>query len=67
LWDGYVNADKVDESGDHLPQYAICVDNGDAEVLNVDLGNGGENMVVGALQHSCRHTSLPPIELTAPL
>lgn len=67
LWDGYVNADKVDENGDHLPQYAICVDNGDAEVLNVDLANGSENIVIGAQQHSCRHDSLAPIVLTAPL
>ena len=44
-------------------EYAICVDNGDAEVLNADLGNGSENIVVGAGQHDCRLERLPPVDL----
>ncbi len=67
LWDGYVNAEKVDDDGNHLPEYAICVDNGDAQVLNADLGNGSENIVVGAPQHNCQHDKLPPVVLAAPL
>jgi parallel beta-helix repeat protein len=64
LWDGYANPDKLDENGNLLPAYAICVDNGDAEVLNADLPNGSENIVVGAEQHDCALDKLPPIELT---
>ena len=67
LWDGYVNADKVDADGKLLPEHAICVDNGDAEVLNADLGNGSDNIVVGEAQHACRHDRLPPVVLAAPL
>ena len=67
LWDGYVNADKVDENGRLLPEFAICVDNGGAEVLNADLGNGSENIVVGDEQHRCAHDKLPAVQLAAPL
>jgi len=67
LWDGYVNADKVDENGKLLPEYAICVDNDAAEVLNADLGNGSENIVVGDEQHRCAHEKLPAVQLAAPL
>jgi len=67
LWDGYVNADKVDADGNLLPEFAICVDNGDAEVLNADLGNGSDNIVVGAQQHNCQHDKLPAIVLDPPL
>jgi parallel beta-helix repeat protein len=67
LWDGYVNADKVDGDGRLLPEFAICVDNGEAEVLNADLGNGSENIVVGDEQHRCTHDKLPAVQLAAPL
>lgn len=67
LWDGYVNADKLGADGNHLPEYAICVDNGDAEVLNADLGNDSDNIVVGAAQHQCQHDKLPAIVLAPPL
>jgi parallel beta-helix repeat protein len=67
LWDGYVNADKVGTDGALLPEYAICIDNGDAQVLNADLENGSHNIVVGAAQHRCQHEKLPAITLAAPL
>jgi len=67
LWDGYVNTDKADEHGRLLPEFAICVDNDTAEVLNVDLGNGSENIVIGDEQHRCTHEKLPAVMLTAPL
>ena len=67
LWDGYVNTDKVDDNGSLLPEYAICVDNDTAEVLNVDLGNGSENIVIGDEQHRCTHEKLPAVILAAPL
>jgi parallel beta-helix repeat protein len=67
LWDGYVNTDKADEAGRLLPEFAICVDNGTADVLNVDLGNGSENIVIGDEQHRCTHEKLPAVMLAAPL
>ena len=67
IWDGYSNPEKVDESGNLLPEFAICVDNGDAEVMNVDLENDSDNIVVGDASHSCRHPKLPPVQLAPPL
>lgn len=67
LWDGYANENKVDADGDLRPEFAICVDNDDAVVLNADLGNNSDNIVVGEEQHRCRHEKLPPVALTAPL
>jgi parallel beta-helix repeat protein len=64
LWDGYVNPEKVDADGKLLPEFAICVDNGDAEVLNADLPNGSANVVVGDAQHDCELDRLPAITLT---
>jgi len=63
IWDGYANADKVDDSGNLKPEFAICVDNGNAEVMNVDLENGSDNIVVGAEQHECQLQKLPAISL----
>ena len=67
LWDGYYNADKADAGGNLLPEYAICVDNGDARVLNADLAHGSKNITVGGHQHDCKHDPLPAVELAAPL
>ncbi len=67
LWDGYFNADKADADGNLLPEYAICVDNGVAEVLNADLPNNSAEIVVGAAQHRCNHEKLPAVVLEAPL
>ncbi len=67
LWDGFVNAENALDDGSLKPKYAICVDNGDAGVLNVDLPNGSDNIVVGDPQHRCRHEKLPPVKLEAPL
>jgi parallel beta-helix repeat protein len=67
LWDGYVNSEKADAAGVLLPEFAICVDNGDAEVLNVDLGNGSDNIVVGSAEHDCQHERLQPVVLRPPL
>jgi parallel beta-helix repeat protein len=64
LWDGYVNPEKTDADGRLLPEYAICVNNGEAEVLNADLPNGSANVVVGDAQHDCELDRLPAITLT---
>jgi parallel beta-helix repeat protein len=67
LWDGFVNPDKSDGDGRLKPEFAICVDNGDAAVLNADLGNGSDNIVVGDAQHDCVHDKLPAVTLAPPL
>ena len=67
LWDGYVNPASLGEDGALRPELAICVDNGEAEVLNVDLGNDSANIVVGDAQHDCRHEKLAAVVLPAPL
>ena len=67
LWDGYANPEKVDGDGKLLAEHAICVNNGDAEVLNADLPNGSDNIVVGDDQHQCDHDKLPAVSLRAPL
>ena len=67
LWDGYVNTAKIDAEGKLKAEYAICVDNGDAQVLNADLGNNSDTIVVGDEQHRCVHEKLPAVALTAPL
>lgn len=42
LWDGYVDADKMVDGA--LPDnLRICIDNGDAQMLDVDFPNGNEN------------------------
>ena len=67
IWDGYENPDKLDQDGNLLAAFAICVDNGDAELLNVDLGNDSDNIVVGEAQHACQHEKLPAVVLEPPL
>ncbi len=67
LWDGYVNAENTDSDGNLMAEYAICVDNDGAQVLNADLANGSDNIVVGAEQHNCRHESLAAVVLAPPL
>ena len=67
LWDGFYNAESADAEGNLLPEYAICIDNGDAELMNADLPNGSDNIVVGAPQHRCRHGKLAPVVLSPPL
>ena len=63
IWDGYVNPDSLGEDGHLRAELAICIDNGDAELLNVDLGNDSANIVVGESQHACRHEKLPAVVL----
>ena len=67
IWDGYVNPDKADADGFLHGENAICLDNGDAEVLNVDLPNKSADIVVGSAQHACQLEKLPAVVLAAPL
>lgn len=67
LWDGYANPDNVGDDGRLKADLAICIDNGDAEVLNADLPNDSANVVVEGEAFRCQHEKLPAVELTPPL
>ena len=58
VWDGIANPEKGD------PAYAICVNNGDAVLLNVDAGNDYQNVSTDMSGHSCDHEKLSEIVLT---
>lgn len=62
LWDGYVDPALSGEKD------VLCVQNGDAKVLNVDGPNDNKNpKVEDASAHDCAFEKLPAIELTGPL
>ena len=67
LWDGYVDPAKLVDGA--LPDnLKLCVQNGDAKVLNADAPNEFKNPALaeeGA--HDCAHEKLPAVALTGPL
>lgn len=62
LWDGYVDPAKMVD-GKMPDALRICVDNGDAEMLNADAPNkyAAPSLVTG--EHKCTLEKLPAIEL----
>jgi hypothetical protein len=66
LWDGYVNPDKLVDG--KLPsELAICIDNGDAGIVNVDGPGGYKNISTEIEPHRCELPRLPAVELRAAL
>ncbi len=62
LWDGYMDPEA---SG---PQDVLCVQNGEAKVLNVDGPNGNKSpRIAEPAIHDCAFEKLPAVELTEPL
>lgn len=62
LWDGYVNTDKLVDG--QVPADArICVQNGAAQVVNVDGPNNYANVTTDMTAHQCALDKLPAIEL----
>ena len=57
VWDGIAHPERAGE------QYAICVDNGDAQVLNVDGQNQYANPAVEGEAHRCTHPTLKAVTL----
>ena len=57
LWDGIVNP----ENDGKIP--AVCIDNGEAELLSIDAGNEFANAGVDMQRHNCSLPKLQPIEL----
>lgn len=62
LWDGYVNPDKLVDG--KLPEdQRICIDNGDAGIINVDGPNDFANPNTEDADHKCTLPKLPAVEL----
>jgi parallel beta-helix repeat protein len=59
VWDGIANPEKSDAA------YAICVNNGESLLLNVDAGNNYENVSIDMSGHRCDHEKLSQIVLAA--
>jgi len=61
LWDGYFNQKKLVDG--KLPEaLAICIDNGDAGIVNVDAPNGYKHISTDISSHRCKLQPLPKIE-----
>lgn len=58
IWDGAVNPENTDRS-------VICVDNGDAELLDIDTMNEFAAPTVDMQRHDCQVVKLAAVELTA--
>lgn len=61
LWDGFANADLMVD-GEMPTQYRICLDNGDAQMLNVDGPNGYSDPHI-VEDTACAHERLAEIVL----
>ncbi len=65
LWDGFVNPELLADG--RLPEgKGICVQNGDAIVLNVDLPGEYANISDDMSIHQCELEKLPVVELSFP-
>lgn len=62
IWDGYFNAERFPE-GQLTGDQRICVNNGDAIVLNADSPNGNTNPNVDMSSHTCDLPKLPAVVL----
>jgi parallel beta-helix repeat protein len=62
IWDGIVNPEKL-VNGAVDPALAICVDNGDAVLVNVDAKNEYKAPTVDMAAHRCQLAKLPPVTL----
>lgn len=59
VWDGISHPDR------QTPEFAICVDNGDVQILNIDGANDSANPRLVEDEHQCQHSKLPLIVLPA--
>jgi len=58
VWDGFVNPEKKGAM-------VVCVDNGDAVVLDIDTPNDHQNVTTDMAAHACKPEKLSPVELAA--
>ena len=62
LWDGYYDAGKMVD-GEMPEDRRICLDNGEAEIVNADGPNGYDSPAVVTEDHRCTLPPLPAVEL----
>ena len=64
LWDGYVNLDIL--VGGKLPaDRAICINNGEAGMINVDGPNNYKNISTDMTDYRCSLPPLPAVKLAS--
>ncbi len=62
LWDGFVNPEKLLDG--KLPaEQSICIENGEAVMVNIDAPNDSANISVDMTNHRCQHAMLEPVVL----
>ena len=62
VWDGYANPEKA-QNGVPAGEHAICLDNGDSQLLNADSPNENQNPRVSMEGHDCSLEKLSPVAL----
>lgn len=62
LWDGVVDAEKMVD-GQLRDELKLCIDNGDAGIINVDAANDFKNISTDMAAHKCSLKKLPQIVL----
>lgn len=62
LWDGVVNQ-KLLVNGELPDEFKLCIDNGDAGIVNVDAANDFRNISTDIAPHHCSLKKLPQIVL----
>lgn len=62
LWDGFANPAKS-ELGRLMGEYAICVQNAGALVLNMDGPNNNENVTTDPIPYECAHEKMSAVVL----
>ncbi len=66
VWDGVTNPALLVD-GQLPPEHRLCVQNGDAKVLNADGGNGYASPSMDQTTHACSLPKLPAIVLPDPV
>ena len=62
LWDGFIDTNKLEE-GVMPNELRICLNNGDAQMLNADSENGAANPQIVTQAHQCSLEKLPPVSV----
>lgn len=63
MWDGYVDETKFVD-GQVTDENRICIDNGDAVMVNVDGPGGYKNPTIDMTGHSCQLPKLPEVKFS---
>jgi parallel beta-helix repeat protein len=64
LWDGYIDEAKFVD-GAQPDNLRICINNGDAGIINADVPNGSKNANTDMSSHQCELPKLPAVTLAS--